>query len=87
MADASNDTLPAGAARAMQAGRKIEAIRIVREELGLGLKEAKERVESASGRVGGGAPQRRNAREDSSTLRLVAVLVLLGGLAAAVYLL
>lgn len=32
--------------RLVQSGRKIEAIKLVREESGLGLKEAKERVDA-----------------------------------------
>ncbi|WP_284619202.1 ribosomal protein L7/L12 [Aquabacterium humicola] len=38
--------LPAAALAALRQGRKIEAIRIVREHHGLGLKEAKDFVES-----------------------------------------
>lgn len=37
--------LPPEAVAALNAGRKIEAIRIVREQQGIGLKEAKELVE------------------------------------------
>ncbi len=42
-----HEALPAQARQALTEGRKIEAIRIVREVSGLGLKEAKERVEAA----------------------------------------
>jgi ribosomal protein L7/L12 len=38
--------LPAAAAAALRQGRKIDAIRIVREQHGLGLKEARDLVES-----------------------------------------
>jgi hypothetical protein len=37
--------MPEAAIRAIQAGNKIEAIKLVREAAGLGLKEAKEAVE------------------------------------------
>lgn len=39
-------TLPPKAIAELQQGRKIEAIRIVREAHGIGLKEAKEAVEA-----------------------------------------
>ena len=39
------DQIPAAAVSAMENGKKLEAIKIVREETGLGLKEAKELVE------------------------------------------
>lgn len=38
--------LPPDAVAALNAGRKIEAIKIVRERQGIGLKEAKELVDS-----------------------------------------
>jgi len=38
--------LPQAALTALQQGRKIEAIKLVREVEGLGLKEAKDRVEA-----------------------------------------
>jgi hypothetical protein len=38
-------TLPLAAVAALHEGRKIEAIKLVRAELGVDLKEAKERVE------------------------------------------
>jgi len=38
--------LSARAVAALQAGRKIEAIKILRAETGIGLKEAKEKVEA-----------------------------------------
>ncbi len=40
------NSIPPVAVAALNAGRKIEAIRIVRETQGIGLKEAKELVES-----------------------------------------
>ena len=38
-------TIPPSAVAALQAGRKIEAIKLVREADGIGLKEAKDAVE------------------------------------------
>ncbi len=54
--------LPPQAQQALAAGKKIEAIKLVREATGLGLKEAKELVErvDASKPVGGvGSPANR----------------------------
>ena len=46
--------LPPRAQEALAAGKKIEAIKLVREATGLGLKEAKELVDRAG--AGGSAP-------------------------------
>lgn len=40
-----SETLPDEAIASLQAGRKIDAIKAVREREGLGLKEAKQRVD------------------------------------------
>lgn len=40
-------TLPFQVVEAMQAGNKIEAIRLLREQTGMGLKEAKEAVDAS----------------------------------------
>ncbi len=40
------NSIPPSAVAALNAGRKVEAIRIVRESQGIGLKEAKDLVES-----------------------------------------
>lgn len=40
------DQIPVAAIAAIEKGNKIEAIRIIREETGLGLKESKELVEN-----------------------------------------
>ena len=40
-----NESLPPAALQALQQGRMIEAIKIVRTECNLGLKQAKEQVE------------------------------------------
>ncbi|MCC6609074.1 MAG: ribosomal protein L7/L12 [Burkholderiales bacterium] len=44
-ASPSSIDLPAAAIAALRQGNKVEAIKIVRAELGLGLKEAKDAVE------------------------------------------
>lgn len=44
---APGQPLPADVRAALETGNKIEAIRLLRESTGLGLKEAKERVEAA----------------------------------------
>lgn len=44
----STSALPPGVVDAMQRGRKIEAIRLLRDHTGMGLKEAKEAVEAAA---------------------------------------
>lgn len=46
MNDNNPPALPAAATAALQMGRKLEAIKIVREERKLGLKEAKDLVEA-----------------------------------------
>jgi ribosomal protein L7/L12 len=45
--------LPAAVASALQQGNKIEAIRLLREQTGLGLKEAKDAIDAS---MGGGQP-------------------------------
>lgn len=40
------NSIPPNAVAALNAGRKVEAIRIVRESQGIGLKEAKDLVDS-----------------------------------------
>jgi ribosomal protein L7/L12 len=46
-------SLPAAAASALQQGNKIEAIRLLREQTGLGLKEAKNAIDAS---MEGGQP-------------------------------
>src|SRR5262245_60603400 len=43
-----SDQLPAQVRAALVAGRKIEAIKLLREATGLGLKEAKDRIDAVS---------------------------------------
>lgn len=68
--------LPPEAAEALRAGNKIEAIRIVREKNGLGLKEAKEIVE----RIGATDPTPVGARPHGAVSRS-SCLVFLGAVA------
>lgn len=42
----SNNQLPASVMAALQSGNKIDAIKLLREQTGLGLKEAKDAVEA-----------------------------------------
>ena len=44
-------TLPASAAAALEQGNKIDAIRLLREQTGLGLKEAKAIIDAQSQRI------------------------------------
>ncbi|MCM5682664.1 ribosomal protein L7/L12 [Schlegelella sp. S2-27] len=48
----STPGLPLPVQQALQRGNKIEAIRLLREHTGLGLKEAKDRVEAAEASAG-----------------------------------
>lgn len=70
-------------------GRKIEAIKLLRLEQGIGLKEAKEIVDgfdSQSGEVSPSAPAARSRNGEVSGIgRLLGVCVLLGCVIAAYY--
>lgn len=71
--------LPQAALSALQQGRKIEAIKLVREAEGLGLKEAKDRVEAYV--AGDPMLKERLAAESAGGLRgcLIAVALLVLG--------
>lgn len=84
--------LPPAAIDALERGRKIEAIKRVREERGVDLKTAKEMVEHYSRTYG--APEtdatrktRNMIREDRTNVMLVIVLLLAAGAAAYFYVL
>ncbi len=62
--------LPAAAVAALTNGRKIEAIKIVRQEWGLGLKQAKDAVESYVAAHPMLANQAREANEGARKLWL-----------------
>ncbi len=77
--------LPGEALAALHQGRKIEAIRIVREARGIGLKEAKDLVDAYA--AGQPALQARLAEARSGTTRGCLLVGALGAaLAAAVFL-
>jgi ribosomal protein L7/L12 len=82
-----NQSLPAEAVTALENGSKIDAIKCVREQRGLGLKEAKEFVEQfieANPEV----KSRMNAANVKSakiSLRWLIVIVLLGIAAYKIY--
>jgi ribosomal protein L7/L12 len=75
-------SLPPEVVAAMRQGRKIEAIRLLRERTGLGLKDAKEAVESirreTPGMMGGRSPiQVEGSRNVLWLLAVIAVAALL----------
>ena len=72
MNEASN--LPADVINAINAGRKIEAIKLLREAQGLGLKEAKHAVDAYAREN----PSAQQPRSSGSGLVIIVVLVILG---------
>ena len=78
----SEDVIAAAAA-----GRKIEAIKLLRAEQGLGLAEAKSVVDALPEPSESGMATRSAGREDRGNTRLIVILVLVGIAAAALYLL
>lgn len=77
----NSETLPIQAIAALKAGSKIEAIKIVREQQGVGLKEAKEIVETyieATPVI----RQQLSAASARGARSLLQWIVLLGGVAA-----
>lgn len=87
MSDLQYPELPTEAVLAAQSGRKLEAIRILRERTGMQLADAKVLVDRLSEEYGSELPPVSASREDPGTLRLLATLVILGGIAAAIFLL
>jgi hypothetical protein len=87
MSNPGQEQLPTEALLAAQAGRKLEAIKIVREQTGMGLADAKDLVERVSQQSGPEMPRLAPGREDSGMLRLLAVLVIVGAVVAAIFLL
>ena len=87
MSDPHLEDIPTEALVAIRSGRKIEAIRVLREQTGMGLAEAKSVVDRASRSTGPQMPRMAAGREDSGLLRLLAVVVVLSALAAALLLL
>jgi ribosomal protein L7/L12 len=83
----AGSAIPPEALAALEQGNKIEAIRLLRERTGLGLKEAKQAVESVQAESQG-SPSLRSPGEvakSSNTFWLVAALVALAVLAYLVF--
>lgn len=73
----TDQELPANVLTAVAAGRKIEAIKLLREATGLGLANAKVLVDRAAARHMERNPAMMGPTEESNTGRLLAMLVLL----------
>lgn len=69
--------LPADVAAAIAEGRKIVAIKLLREATGLGLANAKVIVDRAAARHESANPRSPKLTEESNTARLLGVLALL----------
>ena len=73
------EELPPHVMHALKAGRKIEAIKLLREARGIGLAEAKDAVDSVLlTQPPAARPHRAAAKNDSGIARLVTVFVVLG---------
>lgn len=82
MSTAHHDPLPAEVIAAVQRGEKIEAIKILRERTGIGLKDAKDAVEAwAEGHV----TELHGAAPSGGGSRVLQFVVIAIALAAAVY--
>jgi hypothetical protein len=79
--------LPAEVIVAAQAGRKLDAIRILREHTGMGLADAKAVVDGLEKEPGSELPPLAAGKEDHGTARFLVILAVLGGIAAALFLL
>ena len=80
------EDLPPQVMHALKAGRKIEAIKLLREARGIGLAEAKDAVDRASvERSHPAHSHRAAAKNDSGMGRLLLVFVVLGAFLAAYF--
>ncbi len=77
--------LPKAAVEALSQGRKIEAIKILRREWNMELKEAKEAVEEFSARERSMRTTARSPRVDTGLGRIAFVLVVIALLVAGYY--
>ena len=78
------DELPPDVMRALKSGRKVEAIKLLREAKGIGLMEAKDAVDRiAVGQPQAPMPHRAAAKNDSGVGRLILVFLVLGACLAA----
>jgi hypothetical protein len=88
MDESESEKLPTEAQLALQSGHKLDAVKIVREQTGLGLGAARELVERAD-RANRAekldVPRQAQGREESGVLRLIVILAVLGVLAFAVF--
>ncbi len=73
----TDNELPTKVVQAIAQGRKIEAIKLLREETGLGLANAKVLVDRAARRHAQQNPQVPGITEESNTGRLVGMMLLL----------
>ena len=81
--DASSH-VPDSVRQALAAGNKIEAIRLLREHAGIGLKDAKDRVDALAASSGSGSPHGLSPGEQPRGSRALGwiVVALVAGLAA-----
>lgn len=78
MASDARHDIPIEVMQAIAAGRKIEAIKLLRARTGIGLMEAKELVDSVGRTEAGfGVEHRAAPRNDTGIRRLILVLLLL----------
>lgn len=86
MTPISDESLPTDVTAALVRGEKIEAIKLLRERSGIGLKEAKDAVEAwADRQAATGVAGRIHVTDGSGTVRVLQFLVFGLLLAAAAY--
>ena len=73
----ADQELPADVLQAIAEGRKVVAIKLLREATGLGLANAKVLVDRAASRHADNNPRLRGMSEEGNTGRLLGVLALL----------
>ena len=81
MQEISKSGLPSEVMQAIAAGRKIEAIKLLRESEGIGLREAKAAVDALA-RGGNKMTHRAAPSDDTGMGRLALVCVVLGAVVA-----
>lgn len=85
MSDPQYEELPTEALIALKSGRKLEAIKIVREQTGMGIGDAASLVERASQDLGPEMPRMAAGKEDSGLVRVLVILAVLGALVGALF--
>ena len=75
-----NDPPDAEVRRLVETGHKIEAIKLVRQQTGLGLKEAKDQVDALARHLNAGRPPAANSPKggQAAVLAIFLLLVALG---------